>query len=382
MPDREKQVTWAELFFDLVFVVAITQVAGLLHTDHHWSGVGRAMVVFIPIFWAWGGTTMHANLRDLDQAFDRLGVFAVALCGLFMALALPQSYGSRGLLFGASYWAARLVLFSLAHRSYRTVGFTPFTAGAFVTGPLLLAGGLVHGTARVVLWALAAGVDLVVPYLARRRLTRILFEPSHLSERYGLFLIIALGESVVATGVTAGRQPVTAALLIAVAVAFALVCALWWVYFAFAADVIRYALRTAQVAIEVIRPVLAYGHLGLIGGIIAIAAGIGEVILRPLAHLHADTAALLFGGTALYLATFGYTRWKTFHNLATPRITTAAACLVLLPLALRIPALASLTTLAVALIALNVLEARLVPRTKLWADAQKDARPASHPTPD
>ena len=360
MPAQEKRVTWVELFFDLVFVVAITQVSGLLHENHSWSGAGQALIVFIPIYWAWVGMTMHANLHDVDRTRARLAVFAVGLCGLFMAMALPEVYGSRGLLFGASYWAARLVLDMLMRRSYRGVGFNPFTAGAFVTGPLLTLGGLFDGQVRVALWALAAAVDLLVPFLARRGMTRIAYEPSHLPERFGLFLIIALGESVAETGVVAGRLPVTVDRLVAVAVAFALVCALWWVYFVFAAGVIRHAVRTAEVAIEVIRPVLPYGHLAFVGGIIAIAAATGEVITHPLAHLHADAAALLFGGAALYLATFGYTRWRMFRTVSTPRLSAAAACLALLPLAGLVPALAAMAALTAVLVALNVWEARIV----------------------
>ena len=147
MPEQEKRVTWVELFFDLVFVVAITQVSRLLHADHSWSGASQALVVFIPIYWAWVGMTMHANLHDVDRTLARLGVFAVGLCGLFMAVALPAAYESRGLLFGASYWAARLLLFALMWRSYRGVGFNPFSAAAFVSGPLFVLGGLVDGQA-------------------------------------------------------------------------------------------------------------------------------------------------------------------------------------------------------------------------------------------
>ncbi|WP_322751220.1 MULTISPECIES: low temperature requirement protein A [unclassified Frankia] len=362
MSDQEKRVAWVELFFDLVFVVAVTQVSSLLHTDHSWSGAARALVVFIPIYWAWVGMTMHANLHDVDRTRARLAVFAVGLCGLFMALALPEAYRSRGLLFGVSYWAARLLLYALMRRSYRGVGFNPFTVAAFVTGPLLALGGLTDGRVRVALWALAAGVDLFVPVLARRRMTRIAYEPSHLPERFGLFLIIALGESVAETGVVAGRQPATLARLAAVAAAFALACALWWVYFVFAAGAIRYAVRTAEVAIDVIRPVLPYGHLGFIGGIIAIAAATGEVIMNPLAHPHTDTAALLFGGAALYLATFGYTRWRMFRTVSTARLSAAALCLAALPLTGQIPALAAMTALTVVVVALNVWEARTVPR--------------------
>jgi low temperature requirement protein LtrA len=106
---------------------------------------------------------MHGNLHDLDRPRDRAGVFTVGLCGLLMALAVPGGYGSRGLLFGANYWAARLLLYPLVQRTYRGIGFTPLTAGAAISGPLLPIGGLVHGTARIALWAAAAGVDLVVP---------------------------------------------------------------------------------------------------------------------------------------------------------------------------------------------------------------------------
>lgn len=360
MPEQEKRVTWVELFFDLVFVVALTQVSGLLHDDHSWAGAGRALVVFIPIYWAWVGMTMHSNLHDVDRTRARLAVFAVGLCGLFMALALPEAYGSRGLLFGASYWAARLVLGALMRRSYRGVGFNPFTAGAFITGPLLTLGGLADGPVRAVLWALAAAVDLFVPFLARRGMARIAYEPSHLPERFGLFLIIALGESVAETGVVAGRLPTTPDRLAAVAVAFALVCALWWVYFVFAAGAIRHAVRTAEVAIEVIRPVLPYGHLTFVGGIIAIAAAAGEVITHPLAHLHTDAAALLFGGAALYLATFGYTRWRMFHTVSKTRLSAAAVCLALLPLAGFVPAVAAMAALTAVLVVLNMWEARIV----------------------
>jgi low temperature requirement protein LtrA len=361
VPGQEKRVTWVELFFDLVFVVAVTQVSGVLHDNHSWSGVARALVVFIPIYWAWVGMTMHANLHDVDRTRARLGVFAVGLGGLFMAMALPEAYESRGVLFGASYWAARLLLYALMRDSYRGVGFNPFIAAAFVTGPLLTLGGLADGNVRVALWALAAGVDLLVPFLARRRMAGIAYEPSHLPERFGLFLIIALGESVAEACKVAAEQAVTPARLAAVAVAFALACALWWVYFAFAAGAIRYALRTAEVAMEVIRPVLPYGHLAFIGGIIAIAAATGEVILHPLDRLHTDTAALLFGGAALFLATFGYTRWRMFRTVSTTRLSAAVLSLALLPLAGQIPALAAMAALTAVLVALNAWEARTVP---------------------
>jgi low temperature requirement protein LtrA len=116
----EIRVTWAELFFDLVFVFAVTGVSGLLRGDQSWLGVLRALVVFVPVYWCWVGASIHANTHDIENSLDRLGVFAVGLAGLFMALALPDAYGQRGVLFAASYYAARLVLVGLVRHGRRS----------------------------------------------------------------------------------------------------------------------------------------------------------------------------------------------------------------------------------------------------------------------
>ena len=359
----EKRVTWAELFFDLVFVFAVTQVSALLHHDHSWAGVGRALVVFVPVWWAWVGTTIHANTHDVDRPLDRLGIFAVGLGSLFMALGLTDPYGAYGVLFGASYWALRLVLAALVFRGPR-LSVNAFSVALFVTGPLLLIGGLLDGGARVAVWAVAALIDLAVPRLTRRKLALVHFEPAHLPERFGLFVIVALGESIVAVGVTARGEEFTAARLAAVAAAFVLACGLWWVYFHFAADAVHHAIAHARVQTDVIRPVLAYGHLGFIAGIVVVAVGLAEVVHYPGTHLHLDVAGLLLGGTALYLAVFGYTRWRMFGSTSPTRLTAAAVCLLLLVVAPLLPALALLALLATVVVALNVVEALRVRRAR------------------
>src|SRR3954454_12761326 len=108
--DDEKRVSWVELFFDLVFVVAVTKVAALIASDHAWSGLLRAAVAFVPIYWTWVGTAIMANVDDVSRPAMRLRVFAVALAGIFMALALDGAYGGRGLFFAAAYWFGRIVL--------------------------------------------------------------------------------------------------------------------------------------------------------------------------------------------------------------------------------------------------------------------------------
>jgi low temperature requirement protein LtrA len=354
--EGEKRVTNAELFFDLVFVLCVTQVSAMLHAQHGWAGAGRALVVFVPIYWAWVGTSVQASTHDVDNTLDRLVIFAIGLGGLFMALAVPQAYGSRGLLFGAAYLTVRLVLAARV-ASLGGVLIGPFGVGAVITGPLLLLGGLLHGDARTAVWALAAAADLATPTLARRRLTGIRFHPGHLPERFSLFVLIALGETIVSVGApVASIEQLTTPELVAVAVSFVLIAALWWVYFAYATDAIRHALTTTAIRVDLVRQVLSYAHLVLIGSIIAIAVGLTESVEHPGARLSTGGGALLIGGCALYLATFGYTRWRMFRLLSTTRLVAAGLCLLLAPAVHELPALGTLSLLASVLVGLNIWE--------------------------
>lgn len=178
--ESEKRVTWAELFFDLVLVFAVTEVSTLLRHDHGAGGILRALVVFVPMWWGWVGTSVHANTRDVDNALDRLGIFSVGLASLFMALAVPAAYGSRGVLFGVSYLALRILLAALVFRGFRLYP-SPFSVGLLVTGPLVLLGGLVPDPHwRTAIWGLAGLIDLSTPALLRTRLATLKIEPSHL----------------------------------------------------------------------------------------------------------------------------------------------------------------------------------------------------------
>ncbi|MFE6865462.1 low temperature requirement protein A [Kitasatospora sp. NPDC057692] len=351
----EKRVTWAELYFDLVFVFAITQVSGLLHHHHDWAGVVRALVVFVPVYWCWVGTTVQANIRDVDIARDRLGILAVGLTGLVMALAVPGAYEGRGVLLGAAYWAARIVLLLLVVRipgAWRG----PYGVGVLVSGPLLVAGGLLPEEPRVVLWGLAALCDLSAPMVFRRRLANVAYHPAHMPERFALFLLVALGESIVGIGATAAAARLDAAELVAVTAAFTISAGLWWQYFVYAADAMRHAVEVADSRRDVVRRVFQYGHLALVAGVIAVAVGFGETVADPRRALGAGSVALLYGGCGLYLLTFGYTRWMMFRSVATTRIAAAAVVLALAPLMVRWPAITALVSLAVVLVALNAVE--------------------------
>jgi low temperature requirement protein LtrA len=357
----ERKVSWLELFFDLVLVFAITEVAALLHADHSWQGVGMAFVVFAPIYWAWVGTSVHANTHTVENPLKQIAVLAIGLCSLFMALATPGAYDDdRGLFFGLSYFVARCVLLVLVLHG-RRIAYAPYVVPVLVSGPLLVLGGILGGSAQVAVWALAVAVDLATPALVRRRLTSVQFDPSHLPERFGLFLIIALGESIIVIGETsASSAHLDADVILAVATGFVLTCALWWMYFVFAATTVQAALAAARVQSTIIREVLAYGHLVLIAGITATSVGVGEVVAHPGEHPSTSVLGLMFGGCALYLATFGYIQWRMLGAWSSTRWGGAAIVLALLPAATLLPALAALGLLAAVCVSLNVVENALV----------------------
>ncbi|MFF3113959.1 low temperature requirement protein A [Kitasatospora sp. NPDC057904] len=383
----EKRVTWAELYFDLVFVFAVTQVSGLLHHHHDWRGVAEALVVFVPVYWCWVGTTVQANIRDVDNLRDRVGILLVGLAGLFMALAVPGAWGGRGVLLGAGYWLARVVLVVLLMR-VPGVWRGPYGVGVLVSGPLLVVGGLLPDGPRLALWAAAAACDLAAPVLFRRRLAAVAYHPSHMPERFATFLLVALGESIVGIGATAARARLDAPELTAVAAAFTISAGLWWQYFVYAADAMRHAVEVTDSRRDVVRRIFQYGHLALVAGVIGVAVGFGETVADPWRALGPGAVALLYGGCGLYLLTFGYTRWMMFRKVATTRITAALLVLGLLPAMINLPALAVLVALAVLLVALNVVEHLIVARVATGepgeageAGEAPEASPAAIPTP-
>lgn len=373
-PTSEKRVSWAELFFDLVFVVAITTMSTRLGRDHSWAGLLRSLIVFVPIYWLWVGTSIQANLTDTTKPALRLRILAVALAGVFMALALPGVYGHDAMVFAAAYWAGRVVLGApLMLRTDRgfTVPLSGYSVSMLLTGPLLVIGAIVPGPAREAVWGAAAVVDLATPTVLRARLQHLHFDAAHLAERFGLFVLIALGESVVVVATPAPLAELGVGRACATAAAFALSCGLWWVYFHFAADAMRHSLATAKVQLDITRLVLSYGHLSFIAAIIVVAAGLRAAIVAPAQDLTWSVTGLLFGGVALYLATFGFTRWAMFRLVSYTRLTTAAAVLALMPVAPHVPSLVSLTGLAVVLAILNAVELLRVEKSG-WRGRQRE----------
>jgi low temperature requirement protein LtrA len=355
-----KKVTPAELFCDLVFVFAIVQVSALLHHDHTWAGIGHAAVLFLPLFWAWSAISIHANLNPIENSADRVTMFAAALGALFMAASVPQAFGERGVIFGAAYLVQRAAL--TLHEAITPTDRNPglfFLIFFQISGPLMLVGGVLEGKARLAVWISAIAIDILMPRLMRRHLSRMTFDLPHLLERHGLFLLIALGESILSVGATAVTLDHLDSASIATMISgFGLVCGLWWIYFVFAGAALEGRLPTAieRLRTDQLGRMLGFSHLWLVAGVIAVAVGLAEAIAHPEHHLDRGIASLLFGGVALYLATFGYTTWRMFRRLPLARLVSAGIVLGMLPFATEVPAVLALLDLAAVLMLLALIE--------------------------
>ncbi|MGH3714203.1 MAG: low temperature requirement protein A [Micromonosporaceae bacterium] len=362
---EEQKVSWSELFIDLVWVFGITQIAAALAHGHGLGDVALSLLLLLPLWWGWVGTTVYANAAGarIETAYGRLVLFAVAGCVFTMAVALPTAYGGGGLLFAGAYTVLRIVLWSAIRplRFYGAPGLDPFGIGLFFAAPLFLAGGFLDGPWRVALWTVAAFTEIAGPRLLGKRLAGLHFETAHLPERFGLFMIIVLGETIVATGSAAaagagaGRAP-GPAVLGALALGFVLIVALWWTYFHFAASAVRHALRTANVQARIVRDVFTYAHLAYVIALIGVAVGLKKLLAHPLEHPHSVLELLLAPGAALYLLGFSYARWRMFGAPTVFRAAAAGLCLVLAAAAPLLPLVVTAALVAAILVALNALE--------------------------
>ncbi|MGN6431490.1 MAG: low temperature requirement protein A [Gaiellaceae bacterium] len=372
--EQEHQVTPRELFFDLVFVFAFTQVTTLLTHDPTFAGIGRAVLVLGALWWPWTAYAWLTNTVDPEEGFVGAALL-VALIAMFLAaLAVPKVFGDEGVLFGAAFLvvvAMHLALYALAGRGNpdllaAVLRLAPWTLlGATL---ILVAGfGFADG-ARTWLWVAALICTYVGAGLSGTTGWRVF--PSHLAERYGLVLIIALGEAFVAIGIAVnaiGLGEVAAAILgLLIATSF------WLAYFDFFS--IRgermLADRRGPDRVALARDLYAYAHLPLIAGIVLFAFAMKTIVGHVNHELDWVAAFALCGGSALYLLTFSAIRSRVERRLALSRGRSVAALvfLLVLPLATAVPALAALALVTAVWIGLHAYE--LV----WWREARAESR--------
>jgi low temperature requirement protein LtrA len=360
---QEETVTPLELFFDLVFVLAITQCTALMSGDPTWSGVARGMLVLGVLWWSWVGWAWLTSAVDPEEYDVRLVMFAAMAALLVAALCVPQAFGNAALIFALAYAFVRIAhiaLFLIASRDdpgFRTsvVGLARSTA---IGVGLLVAASFADNLLQGGLWALALALDMGGPYFFGAEGWKL--APHHFAERHGLIVIIALGESIVAVGVGAGAH-VDLGIVAAAVVGTAVAAALWWLYFDIVAIAAARRLADAEPGLiqnEMARDSYSYAHFPMVAGIVLVALGMKKTLGHVEDPLKLVPAAALMGGTAMYLLAHVGFRYRHIHTVNTRRLGLAVLLVAFVPLAVEIPALVTLTVLAVALALLIVIETR------------------------
>jgi low temperature requirement protein LtrA len=361
MRDGER-VTPLELFFDLVFVLALTQCTTLLTRTPTWEGLLEALLVLAMLWWSWGGYAWLTSVLDPEEGAVRLAMFAAMAAFLVAALCVPGAFGSEALLFACAYAAVRgahIVLFLIASRDdpqlrHSVLGLAISTA---IGVALLLAAAFAASGLRLGLWGLAVALDMGGPYLFGAEGWKLV--PGHFAERHGAIVIIALGESIVAIGI--GAKASFGAGVVAVAVlGVAIAAALWWTYFDVTAIIAGRRLAEAvpgRERNEIARDSYSYLHFPMVAGIALVAVGIKRTLRDVDDPLALVPAVALLGGAATYLLAHVAFRLRNMGTLSARRLVCAIVLLALLPAGTALPALATLAVLAVVLVALIVYEA-------------------------
>jgi len=306
-PD-DQRVTFVELFFDLVFVFAVTQVVQVFHHHPGWGGVGQAVLVFWLVWWAWTQFTWALNAADTTHHLVELVTLAATAIAFFMAASLPGAFQDRGLWFAIPYVAVRglgLLLYGEVayaadprqHAAVRT-----FTLASLAGLAAVLAGAAIGGAWQYACWGGAILLDVVAALIGGRQEGWNL-HPDHFVERHALFVIIALGESLIvaAGGVTAGDW--TLRLLGVAVLSVGVTCALWWTYFSRWRARLEHALAShaGSAQSSMARDVFSLTHFPMLCGIIGWAAAVEEALAHPAAPLPLPWRLALAGGLALFL---------------------------------------------------------------------------------
>jgi low temperature requirement protein LtrA len=359
----ERRVTPLELFFDLVFVFALTQVTAFLADHLTWGGMLRGVALLAALWWAWGGYSWLTNAVPAEEVIPaRLVILAAMAAMLVASLAVPGAFGEDGVLFGAAYFVVRflqVLLYALA------TGGTPETRRAilrlspgFLAAPaLLVAAGFLDGLAQGALWAVALAIDYGAALVGGVSGFRI--HAHHFAERHGLVVIIALGESIVAIGVGASGLALGIGVVAAAVLGIALAAALWWAYFDLVMLVAERRLSSAEgeERARLARDSYSYLHLPMVAGIIFVALGVKQTLAHVGDPLGTIPAVALCGGVALYLLGHNAFRLRDAGSVSVPRLAVAALCCALVPLAAGlVPALVTLAVLAGLLCALAAFE--------------------------
>ena len=359
--EREHPVTPLELYFDLVFVFGFTQVTTVLSNNPTWSGLGHGLLILATLWWAWAAYAWLTNTVDPGLGLVWAAVL-VAMGAMFVAaLAVPDAFGSHGVVFGVFFsivTVMHLTLYALTARGDRDLltAILRIAPSSLTGAALIIAAGFVDGGAKTVLWLAAIVVGFFGPLFSGVSGWRV--QPAHFVERHGLIVIIAIGESLVAIGLGERSVGLSTGVIVAAVLGFVVATSFWLAYFDF------FQIRGQQLLADrsglqrtaLARDVYTYLHLPMVAGIVLFAFATKTALTDVHAELGTVPAFALCVGPALYLAAYVALRVRISHSLSGGRLVAAIACAALWPVALAVPALLALALITLVWVALHVYE--------------------------
>lgn len=357
------RATTLELFFDLVYVFAFTQVSALMSHGHDGVSVLEGLVVLALIWWSWTSYTWLANQAHADRGVVRVAILLAIALMFLVSLVIPEAYDDlEGGLFAPMVFVVCLVAVRLVHAvayiiaagsdaGLRRQVVVSMTTALVPAAALLVIGALVGAPYQVWIWLVAIVLDLALVYLTSRGGNWRINSIAHFAERHSLVVILALGESVVAIGIGVGAIAVTTAIIVGSVIAVALAVAMWWVYFDHFAPRAEHLIgeRTGIARTGVATDSYTYLHLSLVAGVVLAALGV-EQAMHLIEHLHPLElfgAFALGGGVAMYVAGTAFIWRRVSGEWALIRFGGATLCVLLIPVLALLPSIAALATVAV-----------------------------------
>ena len=359
--EREQRVTPLELFFDLVFVFAFTQVTTVLSDNPTWSGLGHALLILGALWWAWASYAWLTNTVDPGLGAVSAAML-VAMAAMFVAaLAVPDAFGSHGVLFGVAFLMVtvmQLTLYALSARRDPDLlaAILRIAPSALVGAALIIVAGFVDGGLKPILWLAALAVAYFVPLVLGTHGWRV--QPAHFAERHGLIVIIAIGESLIAIGLGERASGISTEVIVAAVLGFAVTTSFWLAYFDF------FTIRAEQLLTDrsgaeraaLARDVYTYLHFPMVAGIVLFAFAMKTTLADVDGELATIPALGLCGGPALYLFAFVALRVRVSRTLRGGRLIAAVAFALLWPVAVVVPALVALMLVAIVWVGLHAYE--------------------------
>ncbi|MFO0615705.1 MAG: low temperature requirement protein A [Polyangiaceae bacterium] len=385
-PNGQHRVTFVELFFDLVFVFAVTQISHTLLGDFSVGGVLRASFLMLAVWWVWVFTSWATNWLDPERTPVRLLLFGLMVAGIALSMSIPEAFGARGLVFAVAYTGTQvgrtLFMYFAVRRADRALARNWERVLAWVVTPsaLWILGGFAAGSTRVALFGAALGVEYLgpavrfwVPRLGASDVREWSIEGGHLAERCALFVIIALGESLLVTGAAFAKTPWTAPSIGAFSAAFVAQIAMWWIYFDRGAEHGSELIRRSAVPGQLGRLAYTYLHLPIVASIVLTAVADELVLAVPLGGVDTARAIAFLGGPLLYLLGVQLFKYAIREMLQFSHLLGITLSLALLPFVKRLSPLALMSTTTAILLLVAVWESVSIRRGPLRSRKQRRA---------